>query len=161
MPHLAHGMHRRLEVTGPAGGGPSGTPASTQASTPGGAPIPTAGTITLQDFGILLPDGFAGKGWYQVVNDGPQPHEAVIYKAAPGHTSAELSTYLTRIGAALSGTGPMPTDPFPGVPAGGVSAAAKGPTSGSGSTSTRAASTCSCAASPTRPRASSPTSWRG
>lgn len=118
-PHLAHGMHRRLEVTG-------GAASTTAGSAGASSSIPTAGTVTLQDFGILLPDGFGGKGWYEVVNDGPQPHEAVIYKAAPGHTSAELSAYLAKVGAALSGTGPMPTDPFPGVPAGGVSAAAKG-----------------------------------
>lgn len=120
VPHLSHGMRQRFEVTGSATAGTTGTAAP--------APVPSAGTIDLQDFGIILPDGFAGRGWYRVDNAGPQQHEAVIYRATPGHTGKDLDAYLAAAGAAQQGGTAMPTEPFPGVAAGGVSAAVQGVT---------------------------------
>lgn len=116
IPHMAHGMVTKLEVTAPT---PSTTP-------PAAASIPEAGTITMKDFGIVLSDGFGAKGWYRVTNTGAQNHEALVYRPAAGKSPRDLSDAMTAYTDALSGKGPMPTEPFPAEGVGGASAAAPG-----------------------------------
>jgi hypothetical protein len=40
----------------------------------------SSGEITLRDFSFSLPDRFSGQGTFTVTNEGPQPHEAQIFK---------------------------------------------------------------------------------
>lgn len=116
-PHLAHGMVQRLKVGGSAS---SGT--TRAASTP---PVTSAGQITMKDFSVELPSDFMGKGWYKVVNEGKQPHEAAAYTLQPGKTVADFKTWQTADDLFLKKEGPDPGPP-PMTPAGGVAAANPG-----------------------------------
>ncbi len=113
-PHLAHGMIHRFEATPGAGAGTTVAP----------PPIAVAGTITLQDFGILLPDDFTGKGWYEVRNVGRQLHEALGYELAAGVTPKDFDTYMRT----YAQTGQPPAGPPPYTAATGPSAASSGTT---------------------------------
>jgi uncharacterized cupredoxin-like copper-binding protein len=112
-PHVAHGMFQRLTVTA---GGPAGT----------APPVADAGTITMKDFSVILPDDFTGKGWYRVVNEGQQPHEAGAFQLAPGKTVDDFKTWQAAADAAAAGKGPGPTTPPPIMSAGGAAAASPG-----------------------------------
>jgi len=80
VPHIAKGMSRAVRVTGSAISGP---------------PPATSGTFTLRDFTFDMPSSLrAGLGTYQVVNEGPQLHELVLLKVAPGTTAEGLRTFL-------------------------------------------------------------------
>jgi hypothetical protein len=79
--HLAKGMIRSLRVT-PA-------PAASQ-------PEPQADArLTLDDYGFELTPGLkAGRRTIRVENSGPQPHEAILARLAPGKTVADVLSWL-------------------------------------------------------------------
>lgn len=81
VPHLAKGMLKPLEVAA------SGAAAAT--------PPEVRGTFTMRDFSFLdLPDSLpAGKATYKVENVGPQPHELVILKLAPGKAAEDVQAW--------------------------------------------------------------------
>ncbi|MFN8038066.1 MAG: hypothetical protein U0Q07_02550 [Acidimicrobiales bacterium] len=116
-PHISHGMVQKVKVT-----------AATSATTPAAKAVPSKGTITLQDFSVILPDGFTGQGWYEVVNEGKQPHEAAAYRLAAGATSADFQAWQAQADAATAGKGAPPSTPPPFTAAGGVAAADPGVT---------------------------------
>lgn len=61
-------------------------------------------TVTLRDFSFDLPERIkAGKQVWQVVNEGPPPHEIVLIKLAPGQTLDDVAAYMHH---------PMGTPPF-------------------------------------------------
>ena len=74
--HLAKGMMRSFEVTGD------------EAATPTAAEAPrTSGVVVMRDFAFELPAQVApGPQIWEVVNEGPQPHEIVFLRLAPGMT---------------------------------------------------------------------------
>lgn len=78
--HLMHGMAKPLAVEAPRNN-----------------PTPPAveGTIVLKDMTISLPDGFDGTGTWKVVNQGTQPHQALILQYADGASDADVDAYLT------------------------------------------------------------------
>jgi hypothetical protein len=115
-PHVSHGMYQELTVT-------DSTPT---ASPPRPDPVTTAGTITMKDFAVVLPDDFTAHGWYKVENDGPQAHEAAVYQLAPGKTAQDFMTFQSASDEAAAGTGPTPAVPRPVRPAGGAAAANPG-----------------------------------
>jgi hypothetical protein len=80
VPHLAKGMIKPLEV---------------RASDRSAAAAPEAdGTFTMRDFSFDMPTTLpTGKSTYQVVNEGPQPHEFVVVKVAAGKTSEDVRTW--------------------------------------------------------------------
>lgn len=81
VPHLAKGMLKPLVVT--AAPAAAATPAARE-------------TITLRDFAFTMPAQLpAGKHTYRVVNGGPQPHELVVARLAPGGTLADVSRFFT------------------------------------------------------------------
>lgn len=81
VPHIAQGMQMRLSVVDGEG--------------EAAEPPETAGTIAVKDMEVVLPDDFAGDGWYEVVNEGPQPHEMVIMQLAEGKTADDLAAWFT------------------------------------------------------------------
>jgi len=95
-PHFTKGMARELEVAG----------------TPGTATEPVADrTMHLSDYAFALDTPLtAGTHVIRVVNDGPQPHEAVLVQLAPGRTIGDVMTWVD---------GGMHGAP-PGKPIGGV-----------------------------------------
>lgn len=102
VPHLAKGMISQLEVTEPAGT----------------ADLPAGETdLTLQDFSFVgvetLP---AGRQVVNVVNAGPQPHEAGVVRLSEGVTVQELIPMFT--------SNEPPSGPPPFVSAGGMAAIA-------------------------------------
>lgn len=51
--------------------------------------------VTLRDFSFDLPERIkAGKQVWQVVNQGPQPHEIALIKLAPGKTMDDVAAFL-------------------------------------------------------------------
>jgi hypothetical protein len=113
-PHVAHGMYKQLTVT-------AGSTSST-GTTKAADPVAAVGTITIKDFSVILPDDFTGQGWYKVVNEGPQAHEAVAYQLAPGKTAEDFKTFQSASDDAAAGKGTVPTTPRPIIPAGGAAA---------------------------------------
>ena len=97
IPHLMKGMIQPFEVT-------AGT---------GDAPLPTASdTVRLADYSFqssrpLTP----GRHTILVENAGPQPHELVVLKLAPGKTVKDFATWATSGGM----KGPPPAMPLGGV----------------------------------------------
>lgn len=83
VPHLAKGMLRELSVVS-AG-------AASQ-------PEPQADVrLTLNDFGFgFTPELTAGRHTIRVENSGPQPHEAIFTRLAPGKTMADVVSWLKR-----------------------------------------------------------------
>ena len=81
--HLAKGMVRPLTVT--ASGQAQGT-------------LPQADlSIALHDFHYTMPAEItAGAQVWEIRNDGPQPHELVILKLAPGATPADVTAFLAQ-----------------------------------------------------------------
>ncbi len=98
VPHFAKGMIRPLQVTG---------------SAPENAAEPAADvTMHVKDYEFALSAPLtAGTHTVNVVNDGPQPHEAVLVQLAPGKTMQDLLSWETH---GMQG-------PPPGKPIGGVS----------------------------------------
>lgn len=100
-PHVVKGMTRELIVAG----------------TPTGATAPTAsGELRLKDLGYTMPAWIAGTHTIHVINDGPQIHEAQLYRLEPGKTAKD---YLA---TAVPGYKGAPA----GAPAGGSGALGPG-----------------------------------
>jgi hypothetical protein len=80
IPHLAHGMARPLTITGDAAPQPE----------------PQADlTISMADFQYTMPTQVgAGPQTWKVANDGPQPHELVLHKLAPGKTAEDVIAFF-------------------------------------------------------------------
>lgn len=81
----------------------------------------SAGTITIDDAGITLPDAFNGSGTFLVTNAGKKPHNLSMAKLDDGVT---LSAYAGHVGQAM-GTG-APVDGGGGALVGGIDALAPG-----------------------------------
>jgi uncharacterized cupredoxin-like copper-binding protein len=64
--HNAEGMIAPFEVT--------------ESDKPVAAPPTVDGQISLSDHEIILPDGFSGSGTFEFVNNGPDFHEAALFK---------------------------------------------------------------------------------
>lgn len=80
-PHIAKGMVKPLRVTAPP---PSAI-----------SPPSSIGTIVMRDFAYDLPGTLPiGRNVLRVVNEGPQPHEAVLARLAPGKTLPDLVLFL-------------------------------------------------------------------
>ncbi|BDP43973.1 hypothetical protein DAETH_39420 (plasmid) [Deinococcus aetherius] len=107
VPHLALGMVNAFQVT---------RGADTQAQPPR-ADL----KVRLVDFGFELPKGVTiteGPQVWAVENAGPEGHEMLVFKLAPGKTMEDVSAYLAK-----------PEGPMPVIPAGGAQAVTKGRTS--------------------------------
>jgi hypothetical protein len=80
VPHLAHGMARPLTIAG-------------EAQT---APEPQADlTVAMADFQYTVPGEVqTGPQTWKIVNDGPQPHELVLHKLAPGKTAEDVIAFF-------------------------------------------------------------------
>ncbi|MBB6099838.1 plastocyanin [Deinobacterium chartae] len=101
VPHLALGMVGSFEVKG-----------ERQTTQPPKASV----KVQLEDFSFQLPETLvAGKQVWEVVNAGPEPHEMLIFKLAPGKTMADFAEYMAK-----------PEGPMPAIPVGGAQAANKG-----------------------------------
>jgi hypothetical protein len=80
-PHLAKGMLKPLRVTAP----------KSIAAQPA-----VSGVITLRDFSINMPATLpAGRHSYQVISEGPQWHEMVVMRLAPGKTLQDAHSFFT------------------------------------------------------------------
>lgn len=97
-PHIAKGMMRPITVA----------PATTAS-----APEPTADvTMTLKDYTFTLSKPLAaGKQVIRVEDAGPQSHEIVLVKLAPGKTAADVAAWIEKM------QGPPPGEPIGGVAA--------------------------------------------
>jgi uncharacterized cupredoxin-like copper-binding protein len=101
VPHFALGMMQRLTVTEPAAPRPALT-----------ADV----EMTLNDYGFATSAPIAaGRRTIRVRNAGPQPHEVIMVRLAPGKTPADVLAFIE------SGQG----DP-PGEPVGGTTMLASG-----------------------------------
>lgn len=91
VPHTAKGMFQRLSVVPADGDVEVAEPTS-------------MGTITLRDMAVELPDDFTGEpGWYELTNEGPQPHEMVVVTLEDGKALADYMAW-----GADPTTGPPP-----------------------------------------------------
>jgi hypothetical protein len=119
VPHLAKGMVQAFEVA--AGGTP------TAAAEP-----PATGTVVLRDFAFELPDQIAaGPQVWEVVNEGPQPHEIALLKLAPGVTPEQVMGIMEGPSASPEADHEMASPAAaagapPFAPAGGMQALASG-----------------------------------
>lgn len=97
VPHVLKGMIHPFKVTGTA---------------PAGVTEPKADlTVKLVDYDFQLSAPLtAGKHTIRVENDGPQPHEIVFIRLAPGKTVADIGAWAEK-----------PAGPLPGALEGGVS----------------------------------------
>jgi hypothetical protein len=96
VPHIAKGMLRPVTVT-PAPGA--------QAA----APIPDV-TVKLVDYGFESSKPLtAGKHIIRIENAGPQPHELVLVRLAPGKTVENLASWIEKM------DGPPPGEPLGGI----------------------------------------------
>jgi len=112
VPHMMKGMIQPLTVSA-AGGVAQAGAASIE------APIPDV-HLVLKDYGFAFSKPLhAGKNVVHVMNEGPQDHEAVMVKLAPGKHIADFNTWAT--------TGKMKGPP-PGMPIDGMGGLAKGRT---------------------------------
>jgi hypothetical protein len=95
--HAAKGMARPFTVTG--------------ASSPTASAIPTADvTIKLSDYDFQPSQPLkAGRQTIMVENAGPQPHEVVLLKLAPGKTTEDFAVWAEHM------KGPPPAQPLGGV----------------------------------------------
>jgi len=111
-PHFMKGMIQPLTV--------SATGGVTQAgSAEVAAPVPDV-HLELKDYGFVFSKPLhAGKNVIHVMNDGPQEHEAIFVKLAPGKHVSDFNTWAT--------TGGMKGPP-PAMPVDGMAAMAKGRT---------------------------------
>lgn len=104
--HFAKGMILPLRITA--------APASAAA-----VKLPeTVGTVVMNDFAFKMPVGTvkAGKSYWNVVNEGVQPHEFNIVRLQPGKTPADITAFFA---------GP-PMGPPPFINAGGFNGLEKG-----------------------------------
>ncbi len=109
VPHLALGMVSAFQVTqAPAGAAQ--------------AQLPEADLkVKLVDFGFELPKGVTiteGAQVWEVTNAGPEGHEMLVFRLAPGKTMEDVAAYLQK-----------PEGPMPIIPAGGAQAVTNGRTS--------------------------------
>ena len=104
--HLDHGMFKKVTVL--AAGATSDTTAKAQIDAVRKA---TVGEITLEDFAVLLPKGFNGRGWYKVINSGPQSHEAELMKVADGKSANDVFKYLSAPTPSIMNTAPTGQPP--------------------------------------------------
>jgi hypothetical protein len=96
--HLMKGMLREFEVVATKGGGPESLPAATD-------------TVTLNDYAFVSSRPLTvGRHTIRVNNDGPQAHELVMLRLAPGKTPTDFAKW------GLAGR----QGPPPGMPIGGV-----------------------------------------
>jgi uncharacterized cupredoxin-like copper-binding protein len=98
VPHLAKGMVKPIQVV---------------AAGQSGAQAPRAdASIILKDFGFEMPAGVkAGKQTWEIKNAGPQLHEMVIFKLAPGKTMDDVGAFFQ------SPAGPPPFEAVGGMQA--------------------------------------------
>lgn len=98
VPHLAKGMVKPIQVV---------------AAGQSGAQAPKADlSIVLKDFGFEMPTEVkAGKQNWEIKNAGPQLHEMVIFKLAPGKTMADIGAFFQ------SPAGPPPFEAVGGMQA--------------------------------------------
>lgn len=107
VPHLVLGMMRVFQVT------------ESSAQAAGQPDIRPDLVVRVLDFGFDIPERVpTGPQVWQVVNDGPQPHEMAMIRVLPGHTVAEVM-------AALQAGGEAATQGL-AIPYGGVQAMAIG-----------------------------------
>lgn len=80
IPHLAQGMARPLTITGEAA--PEAKPRVDL-------------TVSMADFQYTMPDEVdAGPQTWEVTNNGPQPHELVVQKLAPGKSPEDVIAFF-------------------------------------------------------------------
>lgn len=109
VPHLALGMVQAFTVVQAAPGGAAAQPPKADLK------------VRLVDFGFELPKGVkisAGPQVWAVENAGPEGHEMLLFRLAPGKTLADVEAYMKQ-----------PAGPMPMIPAGGAQAVSKGLTS--------------------------------
>lgn len=105
MPHAAKGMMLPLTVTAPSGVSQAGA-----AFAP--TPVPDM-HLVLKDYGFAFSKPVtAGKHTIHIMNEGPQDHEAIIVKLAPGKKLADFNTW-----ANTGMKGPPPAMPITGMAA--------------------------------------------
>lgn len=105
MPHAAKGMMLPLTVTAPGGVTQAG---ATYAPTP----VPDV-HLVLKDYGFAFSKPItAGKHTIHIMNEGPQDHEAILVKLAPGKKLADFNTW-----ANTGMKGPPPAMPITGMAA--------------------------------------------
>lgn len=83
--HLHKGMFGQVEVVGDAAAA-AATPALPRADV----------TITMMDYGYLLPDVKRGRRTFRVFNAGPQAHELVMVRLKPGKTAKDAAEWAER-----------------------------------------------------------------
>lgn len=111
-PHFTKGMIQPLTVTAASGVAQAGASMVD-------APTPTV-HLVLKDYGFAFSKPLhAGKNVIHVMNEGPQEHEAVFVKLAPGKHISDFNTWAT--------TGGM-NGPPPAMPVDGMAGLAKGRT---------------------------------
>jgi hypothetical protein len=111
-PHMAKGMIQPLTISAAGGVAQAGAPEVT-------APTPDV-HLVLKDYGFVFSKPLhAGKNVIHVMNEGPQDHEAVMVKLAPGKHIADVNAWVTKDG--MKG-------PPPGTPIDGMGGLAKGRT---------------------------------
>jgi hypothetical protein len=82
MPHLAKGMVRPIEVVA----------ATDQGET---SEIKADATVKLLDFSFILPTEIkAGPQVWEVINEGPQPHELMLLKLAEGKSMDDVQAFI-------------------------------------------------------------------
>jgi len=84
VPHMAKGLLKPIEVV-----------AHADHDHPGVSKPKADTVVKLLDFSFVLPSEIkAGKQLWQVVNEGPQPHEILIIKLAEGKTIADVQAFV-------------------------------------------------------------------
>ncbi|MDB5046128.1 MAG: hypothetical protein JWQ08_2178 [Deinococcus sp.] len=109
VPHLALGMVNAFQVTRAPGTAAQAQPPKADLQ------------VKLQDFGFELPKGVTiteGAQVWAVENAGPEGHEMLVFRLAPGKTMADVAAYMAK-----------PEGPMPMFPAGGAQAVTQGHTS--------------------------------
>lgn len=103
-PHFAKGMIQPLTVSTASGVAQAGAPEVA-------APTPEV-HLVLKDYGFAFSKPLhAGKNVIHVMNEGPQDHEAVFVKLAPGKHISDFNTWATTGGM----QGPPPAMPIDGM----------------------------------------------
>jgi len=113
VPHFALGMTRFFEVT--EADAESGAPAGDETARPD---IEADLVVHMVDFGYdIPPEVRAGPQVWEVVNDGPQPHELALMRVLDGHDFDDVMAYFQSGGEG---------GPPPAIPVGGAQAMAIG-----------------------------------
>ncbi len=104
VPHMAKGMIQPLTISAASGIAQAGAPTVA-------APTPEV-HLVLKDYGFAFSKPLhAGKNVIHVMNEGPQDHEAVMVKLAPGKHIADVNAWVTKDGM----KGPPPGQPIDGM----------------------------------------------